>query len=213
MIPIVFQRLFVAALLLVGVGVFGCRERMKPRDATAVAKPSPEESFERIMESFRRRVEGTPIGFVMRSQSGHSMLVGQNKVSHELIPPAGPSDHFRAIITVERQSRYSMQRSAPDASDKDGQQDPNPAVDQAAAVESSVEIFDSELVNKPGTDDQPPKPATDAGGRKTAREEFKVARDYELVYENGRWVLTTKLDLKTEQSIQHAFELALRTQA
>jgi hypothetical protein len=38
-------------------------------------------------------------------------------------------------------------------------------------------------------------------------------RKYELVYEGGRWALVTPLDPKTEQSIQHAFDVALRTQS
>ena len=37
-------------------------------------------------------------------------------------------------------------------------------------------------------------------------------RKYELVYENNKWLLTTTLDLKTEKSIQFAFDEALSIQ-
>ena len=75
------------------------------------AKPGPEESFELILETFRRGVEGVKIGFVAQREGGHSMMSGDNKVSHELIPPKKEGEPYKAIITVQSQSSYSLQRT------------------------------------------------------------------------------------------------------
>jgi hypothetical protein len=44
------------------------------------------------------------------------------------------------------------------------------------------------------------------------RHEDKDARTFDLEYRDGRWVLLTKLDPKTEQSIENAFRTAFETQ-
>ena len=49
------------------------------------------------------------------------------------------------------------------------------------------------------------------GDRRFPRRKRDV-RKYDLLYENGRWLLDTVPNQKTEQSIQNAFKNALDTQ-
>src|SRR6476661_2703028 len=75
------------------------------------AKPGPEESFETIMEMFHRRMEETPIGFVVNDSNSRSTLTGKNEVSHELIKPTNPGEPYKAVVTVTSQSRYWIART------------------------------------------------------------------------------------------------------
>src|SRR5262249_33829076 len=75
------------------------------------AKPGPEESFQPIIETFRRRMEETPVGFVVNNSNGRSTMTGTNKVSYELFKPKTENDQWKATITVVSQSRYSVKMS------------------------------------------------------------------------------------------------------
>src|SRR5688572_23283186 len=111
-----FRHAFCAALLATVASGAGCDQKsskpVQPIPPAQVAKPGPEESFAVIVETFRRGVEDIPIGFVVRDTAGgHSMMTGRNDVTHELIPPAKQGDPYKGVITVESESRYSLQRS------------------------------------------------------------------------------------------------------
>lgn len=213
---------FLAALFAVISGGSGCREqpvRSGPVATRATAaKPSPEESFELIVETFRRGVEEVPIGFVVRDSSGHSRMSGKNEVRHELLPPANDGDAYKGIITVESKSQYSIQRST---SEEDNAENDEQSSDQSADAfakldeESGVEILDPELISSARTGGQDRQAAPQSSTKtqpKVNRQIDAQKREYELVYKSGKWVLTTKLDPKTEQSIQNAFDRALKTQ-
>jgi hypothetical protein len=214
---------FVAALCAVVSIGSGCREQSTVSEPSATssnaAKPSPEESFESIVETFRRGVAEIPIGFVLRDSSGHSRMTGENKVSHELIPPANEGDPYKGIITVESKSQYSIQRSTSEDDDEaeSDEQSSNQNADTFAALdeESGAEILDPDLISTAGAGGQV-RPTVPESPEKTqptvARKKDEQKRQYELVYEGGKWVLTTKLDPETEQSIQNAFDRALKTQ-
>ena len=74
---------------------------------------------------------------------------------------------------------------------------------------SGIEILDSDLVSQaPAESSRSPKEVE----KITSRKKDEESRQYELIYENGRWDLKTKLDLETERMIQDAFQRALRTQ-
>ncbi len=207
-----------AAIMAIAV-VAGCREKSSDvqRAATKLpaVKPSPEDSFKLIVETFRRGVEEVEIGFVLRDDSGHSMMTGKNKVSHELIPPANENERYRAIITVDSQSRYSIQRSTGDEEQADDEETGGEQTDVFAesGAEDSVEILEPDLVSVNGTETKDRRAPSDTKGKQTvARRPDKAERKYELIYENERWVLVTKLDPETEQSIRYAFDRALGTQ-
>ena len=91
-----------------------------------------------------------------------------------------------------------------------------PTVSAQSRDGSGAEIFDPALVGTPEAEEQPSQPATpgsDNSDVTVTRKADRQERKYELVYENGRWVLTTKLDPNTEQSIQYAFDRALESQS
>jgi hypothetical protein len=207
----------IGAALTISAAGTSCRQQSEiagqPAAAARSGEYGPEESFEFIVETFRRGVEDIPIGFVIHEAGGHSRMTGTNEVSHELIRPAKKDDRYRAVITVESQWNYSIQRSKePDESDGD-----DPANEGAGNLSQSeasdAQILDPALV---GTQDEGSRPASgnaDNTDITVTRKAERQVRTYNLVYENGRWVLTTKLDPNTEKSIQYAFDRALETQS
>ncbi|MEX0612827.1 MAG: hypothetical protein WD738_16060 [Pirellulales bacterium] len=210
------------AVMLTALAVaIGCQDQSDTRQHTDVrsrhAKPSPEESFALIVETFRRGVEEVPIGFVLHDSEGHSMMTGRNEVSHELIPPAKEGDLYKAVITVGSQSRYSIQRLASETDEKDDDQAGDQTTDSFGESDdkSGLEVYDQDLISDSGGKNQDRR-ATPSPAEKTektvTRQADRQERKYELVYQNGRWSLITTLDPETEQSIQNAFKRALETQ-
>jgi hypothetical protein len=142
----------------------------------------------------------------MRDKGGHSMMVGKNTVSYELIRPKTPSEPYRAIITVDSESHYSMQRA---------QEKEPPAPQEETSIpetdENGVEVLDSDLVSSAAPSQGRAPRKENAEGTVSRRPDVD-SRKFELVYENGRWKLTTKPDPKTELMIQDAFDRVLRNQ-
>jgi hypothetical protein len=137
-------------------------------------------------------------------------MTGSNEVSSELIKPATDGGQYKGIITVRRESQYSLKRSTEINPEEETAEDGND--DEILEDGSETEILDPVIVNTP----DPNRSA----GSKLGNNEVMVAsqesfseRKYELVYDNGRWTLTTKLDPKTETSIQSAFDRALNAQS
>ena len=214
------RNVFYSALLAVFAGGAGCAEEsavtIQPPPPPLVALTGPEASFEAVVETFRRGVEDVPIGFVVHDDAGgHSMLTGRNEVTHQLVPPTKEDDRYHGTITVKSQARYSMQRSTEETNDQaDEQSGDENANGQQSGDESGVEIFDPALVSAPDEPIKDRRPANrDKNAAIVARKETKHERSYQLVYENGRWKLITKLDPKTEKSIQYAFDQALKSQS
>jgi hypothetical protein len=213
------QAMLLAALLSVVAAANGC-EKSPDSTAGGAARTldqnlGPEESFELIVETFRRGVEDVPIGFVFRDEEGHSMMTGKNEVSHKLIRPTKEGEPYKAIITVGSQSRYSIQRSTSEEENDDqshGESSDNPLDDPD---DTGNEGFDDELISdsgsgEPGRKTIPLPP--EKHDKKVTRQADRQERKYELIYEDGRWTLVTKLDPETEQSIENAFKRALEMQ-
>jgi len=183
--------------------------------AAANAKVGPEESFQPIIEMFRRRMEETPVGFVVSDASSRSTLTGTNKVSHEVIKPQNPDESYKAIITVTSQSRYWVARTKEDEeSDRDKESKDaaakNEKLSTDAPDEKNGKSFDP--AGSVSGDSSRSGPGSIIGERTSIPSSDKDERKYELVYENGKWKLVTQLNPETEQSVQHAFENALATQ-
>ena len=210
--------ILMAAILSVVAAAVGCQEQpdTAERDAARPAnvKPGPEESFEMIVETFRRGVEDVPIGFVLPNEEGHSMMTGRNEVSHELIRPAKAGDPYKAVITVGSQSRYSIQRlTIEEEVEKQSGNQRNSLADEEH--ENDLEIFDPDLIGR-SRDTKPDRrsspPASDKPEKSVERRADRQERKYELLYADGKWKLITKLDPETEQSIENAFKRALELQ-
>jgi hypothetical protein len=203
--------MLILAITLLGATLVGCREASDPRPSAggSVKKSGPEESFKLIVETFRRGVEDVPIGFVVRQESGQSMMTGKNEVSHELIRPTKEGEPYRATITVTSQSRYSIQRTNEQQPAEEQPEEPS-ALDTNgdSADEDGQEVFDSNLVGGVSAKNETRRSAPGAPEQFIARRPDEGQQKYELVYENGDWHLVTKLDPETEQSIRTAFEHA-----
>jgi len=199
------------AAAITAVGLVGCND--STGGSPALSKPTPEESFDLIVETFKRGVEDIPIGFVVRREGGHSMMSGRNEVSHELITPAKEGDPYRGVITVDSEWKYSMQHSdEAEETDREGEPSRQESALDDGQDPDSIEILDSNLVSgsSPALEDSQSSSAT--GVKRVTREQDEKKRTYDLVYKNGRWALTTELDPETERSIENAFEKALNTQ-
>jgi hypothetical protein len=186
---------------------------VRPSVNVQAASLGPEESFKVVVDTFRRGMEGLPIGFRMQDESGGlSMMTAQNEVSYELIRPEKAGNPYKGIVTVRIETRYSMQRptESPEPTEDENEQKKNITLPED---EGDAEVFDSELVSTPGKGSRTKATATDELAPALARKADTHERKYELVYDNGRWKLTTKLDPKTEKSVQQAFDRALEQQS
>ena len=214
---VVFLSAVILSVGLLGASLAGCANESTSgasgSGAKTTQKPGPEESFKLIVETFRRGIEDIPIGFVIRQESGQSMMVGKNEVSHKLIHPTNEGDPYRAIITVTSQSRYSIQRTREETVPED-EEEPSVASDltDESDEENGQEIFDSDLVGGAGSKNEKRRAMPGETEQFVARRPDEGQRDYELVYENGEWRLITETDPETEQAIRDAFNRALKTQ-
>ena len=210
-----FRFTVVAIGVITALSGVSCNDHSAGTKRAAVnSKPSPEESFETIMEMFHRRMEETPIGFVVSGESKRSTLTGKNEVSHEMIKPANPGDPYKAVVTVRSKSQYWVARTKEDDdSDREKAAKDAAARNDKAATESSEDKSKSidPAVSVPG-DSTRSHLSPIAGDRTALPSSDDDTRKYELVYVNGRWKLVTELNPETEQSVQNAFNNALDTQ-
>ncbi len=208
------QRIGLVAILSWSAACVSCNRSDSTHKAVSAkpAKPAAEESFGYVMETFRRLMEDTPIGFVVSDGIGRSTLTGTNKVSYELIRPATPSDPYKAVVTVVSRSNYSIKRTKDNPQDEG--RDKNSKDDAAAKTgdETKSEFISANPSSQPPTDAAKSAPGGAPSDEVVARRPNEEVRKYELLYKDGRWVLTTELNKETEQSIQNAFNSALAVQ-
>jgi hypothetical protein len=213
-----YRHILVAALLSVVAGT-GCQKKPDPaaaKTAAASAQLTPEESFDNIVETFRRGIEDVPIGFDVQDSYGRrTMMTGKSVVTHTLLPPEKEGEPLKAEIKVVSDTHYSLQHSTekPDAQNADA--DEESAGDGTATGGPDVQIFDPAVASAPGAAAErrgtPSK--FDPNAVTVARTQTNYERVYELVYEDGRWKLLTKLDPNKEESIRVAFDRALESQS
>lgn len=208
---------FSSALLGIGLSVLiasGCHRETPPAQSEAETS-SPEAGFEEVVKLFTDGIEGpggSATGFISQNSGASSRFQVHNSVSSKLIPPATPADPYRGTITVSSQSIYSY-RHTPDDDDKkkdddqsDQKNNSRKSTNNSDGSGSDFQSFDKNLVSDPTTDAK--EPSLDI----PIRRPDKIDRNYDLVYERGRWELVTKLDPNTEAAVANAFERALRLQ-
>lgn len=193
----------------------GCRrETAADRAGAARHRPTPEESFEEIAGQFARSIQtgagGVDGGFLVRDEDGHSRLAIRNEVTHELIPPSEEGEPYRGVITVTSERDYAIQRvTGNDTSeDKPSERDEDAQRGQSTD-DQGVDIFDEDLVNAPTANRHA---GAEKPGDLVTRLSDEDVKQYELQYENNRWVLKTQLDPDTESSIENAFNHILSVQ-
>jgi hypothetical protein len=137
-------------------------------------------------------------------------LAIRNEVTSELIPPSKEGEPYRGVITVTSQRDYSIQRAARgDSPDDESVEKEEDARRNQSSDGQGVNILDNDLVKAP-----PDERRSDSGSSEgmVARLSDEDVSNYELEYENNRWVLKTKLDPDTELSIENAFNHVLSLQ-
>ena len=211
--PAVLRRTLLVLSLTVPALVAGCNHTAANSRAAAGNKPSAKDRYENIMDSFRRKVDGQPVGFTVADNGGRSTLVGSSKVTSELIPPATADGNYKAIITVTTETHYSLRRSPKSA--EEAERDQNAKNQSSTALndkdKQGVGILESDLTaHRNDTSQSMPKPQTEEDV--VTRRPTADIRKYELIDDGERWTLVTKLDPKTEASIQFAFDEALSRQ-
>ncbi|MEX2315836.1 MAG: hypothetical protein WD669_01700 [Pirellulales bacterium] len=206
------------AAIVAAIASAGCQ---KSAPVVAAARPTAEESYRFILDTFRRGIEtgsgGVMPGLVTRQNGGGYTAVSvNNKVSDELIPPTKAGEPYRAKITVTSRSRYSRVPAGADGKtgrdDEAGAGDDFGATGDAAITDPTIDILEPGLIGSPGSargGRRGPRGTTDVPLTRPAEEEVRV---YELVYRNDRWELITEIDQKNDQAVQRAFEHALGTQ-
>lgn len=211
-----FVRLLLVVAFLAMPAVYsGCS---KNAGGAPAVKLTPEQKFQRVVDLFRAKVENQQIGFVVNTGTSRSTLIGKNVVSSELIPPATAADHFRAIITVESESYFSVRKTKSAEDIEAEQQKAKDRKDQSQSSlvdpkkKEDINILPQDLAAKTGNDTSSsptsPKPKQPSE-ESVASHPDKRTRKYELIYTNERWSLVTKPDPKNEKSIQYAFDEAL----
>jgi hypothetical protein len=193
----------------------GCNRHASNGNSTTMEKSSPEDRFKRIMDSFRRKIDGQPVGFVIVQGGSRTTMLGSNKVTSELIKPTTADGHYKAVVTVATESHYSLRRtkSAEDADrEKNAKNQGKNALDDPKE-KKGVSILEPDLAGPAHSETQqsPTSPVPPDEDIVTRRPDEEV-RKYELVDDGQHWALVTKLDTKTEQSIQFAFDEALARQ-
>ncbi len=210
------------AVMAIGAGLTGCQpDTPSGANGSTASKPAtpptPEERFQRIVTTFRNAIDtdasGVRTGIRYDDTSGHSSISVRKSVTDvKLIPPTKEGEPYRGTITVVRNISYSMRMSAPNSGNgesatRNGDSDQQESLDASSG--NGVDVLDPNLMAAATKSDSPgPVPEDEVVARRTDEDE----RTYELEYENGRWVLITKPDPKTEQSIAYAFEHALAIQ-
>src|SRR5262245_17834851 len=112
------RRLILVFALAIPTLSAGC-DRHAGDTSSNIEKNTPEVRFQRILESFRRKIEDQPVGFVVSDGGTRTTMLGTNKVTSELIPPQNADGHFKAVITVSSQSRYSLRHTKTDETDRE----------------------------------------------------------------------------------------------
>jgi hypothetical protein len=211
-------RLVRSSLALLGLIIvtmaIGCNRQVDggTSGTAAAALPAPEARFAKILDYFRRKVEDQPVGFVVSDGTSRSTLVGTNTVSSELIRPTKEGEPYKAFINVETRSSYTLHRTTSSEDSEKNQNSKNQG--QKSLLDSKDEKkneFEPDLTGKTNSDSSGSK-SNQPGEEKTIRRPDVQNRKYELVYNHDRWSLVTKLDPKTQRSIQFAFEQALASQ-
>jgi hypothetical protein len=188
----------------------GCDRHFANGKSATVAKSSPEVRFQNILDSFRRKIEDQPVGFVVAEGGNRTTMMGSNKVTSELIRPATADGHFKAVITVSSQSRYSLRRTETEH-DKNSPSQGSSSLNDSK--EKGVGILEPDLAGSPHNESpQSVAKTTQPGEDIVTRRPHDDVRKYELEDDGDHWVLITKPDPKTEQSIEFAFSEALARQ-
>jgi hypothetical protein len=212
------QVLMVLSASLVLAGTVGCQPDSPAGSTAGVPRVSPEESFNEIARVMTKAVGtgagGVPSGFVSSDEDSRSRFVVNNEVTSQLIPPTNGSSNYRGTITVTSRSYYSF-RHAEGAKGEGGKEPMAEAGGEDFNILGESVAADEFGATNDGLISAAPTAEGETPGKSSERVEFREDKDvrtFELVYENGRWVLKTPPNPETEQAVIKAFDYALSQQ-
>jgi hypothetical protein len=209
------RRSILVLFLAIPVLSAGCDRHSAKGTPAGTLKSTPEERFQHILESFRRKVEDQPVGFVVSEGGSRTTMMGSNVVTSKLIPPETADGHFKAVITVTSQSRYSVRRTKTTGDDAEHDRGKNHGADPLADPKEKpgIGILEPDLGGSAHVDTVPSVPKSPQSEEdRVARRPNEDVRKFELEDDGEHWVLITKTNPKTEQSIEFAFSDALAHQ-
>jgi hypothetical protein len=194
----------------------GCRDEQPPQATATTSPTTPEESFQEIVRLVKDGIEvqgGGPVSVVVPGDNASTRFQVQNTVTSQIFPPSDANAAYRGTITVTSTSTYSLRKSTEDNgddknADKSAKDNGFSLQGDSDEADPGFEAMDDQLVSD--------EPASDKTGattiKKVQRRSDENVRTYDLVYDDGRWALTSKLDPETEKSIENAFKRALSLQ-
>lgn len=188
----------------------------------------PEESFGRILESLKRRLEHGPRRSVVsqgldEEANETSTFSFQDQVSGEVIKPAQEGDVYRAKVIIKTHSDYILTQTVPESSEpRNGDENGSLLSLLDETSEAGGETTGEDLLASPelGLEStsladsfsgkaKPEDSETTNGRTQTLKDPHDTINRYDLLYQEGRWVLETKPE---KESIKRIFEYALEGQ-
>lgn len=185
----------------------------------------PEESFKRIMERLKRRLEQGPRHVVSSGLGGESGATSsfslQTNVTGELLEPEDEGTPHRAEVIIRTHADYVHTRTAPEAPSERPNGEAADSLDailngDAAAAgigEDPLLTPDLSLSEDPLAADAPAGEEKEEGepGTDTLTDPYDEVNRYELVYKDRRWVLAEPI-AEDREALQRIFEYALEGQ-
>ncbi len=194
--------------LFAPIVLLGCSSPTPP--APPMAPPTAEERFDTIVQTLKRRIENEPMvgGAGLDSPPGTPIADSTARVSHELTPPAGEGEPYRAVVHLTTTSKVTV--VLPPPSEEDQKKDQAKTNAQVAELKSDLEgVGDLDALVVPTTEGLNSRFSKSPIHEITPEESRS---SYELEFRNGRWELLTELDEENEPFYALAIEFALKTQ-
>lgn len=200
-----------AALLvapfLIAVSV-GCEKESARVDAPQpVVIETPEQRFDRIIESLKRHVEDEALGdagalLSYDAPPGTPVTDATTRVTHEITPPAAEGEPYRATISLLTQSTVTM--VLPQKSEEEKQQEEQAEAGLGEEIEGIPSL---ESLKVPSLDS-----SAAMGGSAIQTLPGEQVSTFELEFRDGKWELLTELDFKNEPFFATAIEYAIKLQ-
>jgi hypothetical protein len=189
--------------------VAGCEESAPARTVPRIVAETPEAKLEVAME----RLRSAMIDAAAAQGSG---VVSQRKSSYRLIPPVEEHGQYKAEVTI--QTVVALAHAPAAATLPPRKEDDEPATweeDEAALEEEEFKVDErpdeaDEADEADVANDEEQEIDDNGVTRKAIAQSRETKTDvYDLVYEDDRWKLATKLDPKDDEVAKYLFKFAL----
>ena len=220
-----FPAMACAAALLAGFVVLvqiGCEDSSQPgRRKSSIGPAGPDESFQRILERLKRRLEQGPRRIVSSGldpdSSETSSFTLQDTVTGEVFPPDQEGEPYRAEVMIRTHSDYVHTRTVPEPAIEQPKEDSSTDSILSLLEEGgelpeggdpllSPEVSLSDPAAGPSGDDTTASHAKPGTHTERAPPLDEVKR-YPMIYRNDRWELEEPLP-EDKEALARVFEYA-----